>query len=97
VISLELREMTTTRTKTVVLAGLLRSEDGQLRRHCKVRADRHEIFVSERDEPVKISYCRVSIAGSDDWPDCEYNVTYRDQKEFLTKKHGYYLVRGVLT
>jgi hypothetical protein len=52
------------------------------------------MFTNERDEPVKISYSRVSIADSDDWPDGEYSVTYSDQKELLTKKHGHYLARG---
>lgn len=86
--------MTTTRTTTVILPGILRSEGGQLQRNCKVRVNRHEIHVNERAEPVNITYSGLSIADSDDWPDGDYKVTYADQKELLTKKDGDYRARG---
>jgi len=84
-----------TRTQTgVILAGILRSADGQRQRHCKVKVDRHtDFFVHERSEPTNVTYSKLSIHDSDDWPDGNYEVEFNGQKELLTKQGGRYVAR----
>ena len=81
---------TTTKTRIVTLRGMLRSEDGKLKRGCKVRAEIHEMFVHERDEPVKVEYSKPAIADSDDWPDGDYYATYAEREQSFTKSGGQY-------
>ena len=75
------------------MRGILRSADGKLQRNCSVTADRHEMHVNEKADPVKVSYSMVSIADSDDWPDGDYELTYDGEKEMLTKKDGRYFAK----
>jgi len=87
-----------TRTQTVILAGNLRSADGQRQRPCKVKVDRHGHFVNERSEPMNVTYSNFSILpiyDSDDWPDGDYEVEFDGQKELLTKKGRHYVARRV--
>ena len=76
----------------VILHGILRSADGQRERHCKVKVDRYH-FVNERGEPTKVTYSKLSIYDSDNWPDGDYEVEFNGQKESLRKQGRHYLAR----
>jgi len=82
-----------TRIQTLILAGILRSADGQRQRHCKVQVDKHGHFVNERPEITTITYSNFSICDSDDWPDGDYEVEFNGQKELLTKQGRHYVAR----
>jgi hypothetical protein len=82
-----------TRSKRVILPGTLRSEDSQRQRACKVKVQTQEHYVDELPEPTQITYSRLSIYDSDDWPDGDYEVEFNGQKEFLTKQGRHYVAR----
>ena len=82
-----------TRSETVILAGTLRSVDGQRQRPCKVQVDRHGHSVHELSELTNVTYSKLSIHDSDDWPDGNYEVEFNGQKELLTKQGGRYVAR----
>jgi hypothetical protein len=82
-----------TRSETVIVAGTLRSADGQRQRHCKVQVDKHGHFVYELSELTNVTYSKLSIYDSDDWPDGDYEVEFNGQKELLTKQGRHYVAR----
>ena len=82
-----------TRSETVIVAGTLRSEDGQRQRACKVKVQTQERYVDELPEPTQITYSRPSIYHFDDWPDGDYEVEFSGQNELITKSRGRYGAR----
>jgi len=85
-----------TKTKTLHVTGLLRSVDGKLKRDCKVKVNRNDMFVEGLDGPAKATYSEFSVTDSDNFPKGDYEVEYEGQKELLTKDErgpGYYARR----
>ena len=73
--------------ETVFLPGMLRGAAGQ--RQCRVKATR-TIDYDECPSPICVSYSRLEIVDSDDFPDGRYEVEFDSHRVLLMKEGGRY-------